>query len=123
MLLSCALFVMQFSSAFTFYLNKSQSVNIFVVKCTINDLSLNKMFIKSDGIDHRFNEYDIDYDLMQRIRENYEKYKILKYLESDRVSILDKLQKIKEFDSTESGIIKPPNLKAGDLTKEWDFNI
>ena len=75
------------------------------------------------GMDNRYNESDVDYDLIWRLEINYEKYKTLKFLEDDRVSILDKLKKITDLDVNESGIIKPPNLKAGDLTKEWDFNI
>jgi len=69
------------------------------------------------GWDNRYNESDADQDLIERIRENFEKYETLKYLENDRVSILDKLQKIGE-----SGI-NPPNLNAGGLTKDWYFNI
>jgi hypothetical protein len=102
----------------SFYLNKSQSKTVSARKCTINDLnylSFNKRLIKSDGMDHRYNESDIDHDLIQRIRENFEKYETLKYLENDRISILDKLRKIRE-----SGI-NPPNLNAGGLMKDWDF--
>jgi hypothetical protein len=67
------------------------------------------------GKDNRYNESDVDQDLLKRIKENLEKYETLKYLENDQVSILDKLRKLEE-----SGV-KPPNLKAGGLTKDWDF--
>jgi hypothetical protein len=69
------------------------------------------------GWDNRYNESEVDHDLIERIRENFEKYETLKYLENDRISILDKLQKIGE-----SGI-NPPNLNAGGLMKDWYFNI
>jgi CRISPR/Cas system CMR-associated protein Cmr1 (group 7 of RAMP superfamily) len=69
------------------------------------------------GKDNRYNESDADQDLVERLKENLEKYKTLKYLENDRVSILDKLQKIGE-----SGI-NALNLNAGGLMKDWDFII
>jgi hypothetical protein len=69
------------------------------------------------GKDNRYNESDADQDFLERLKENLEKYETLKYLENDRISVLDKLQKIGE-----SGI-NAPNLNAGGLTKDWDFII
>lgn len=72
----------------------------------------------STGIDHRYDESgeNLD-DIMQKIIEIHEKQKLLRFLENDRISILYKMQKIQD-----SGIT-PPNLNAGGLTKDWDFNI
>jgi hypothetical protein len=69
------------------------------------------------GWDNRYNESDVDPDLFKRLKGNFEKYETLKYLRNDRISMLDKLQKIGE-----SGI-NAPNLNAGGLTKDWDFNM
>lgn len=81
---------------------------------TLNNQNYN-MNNANAGRDNRYNESDADQDLLERLKENLEKYKTLKYLENDRVSILDKVRKIGE-----SGI-NPPNLKAGGLMKDWDF--
>ena len=83
---------------------------------TLNNQNYN-MNNANAGRDNRYNESDADQDLLERLKENLEKYKTLKYLENDRVSILDKLQKLEE-----SGV-KPHNLNAGGLMKDWDFNV
>ena len=69
------------------------------------------------GWDNRYNESDADPDLLEQLKKNFEKYEILKFLENDRVSMLDKVRKIGE-----SGI-NAPNLNAGGLMKDWDFNV
>jgi len=82
-----------------------------------NDVKYPMFYVNNEnaGKDNRYNESEADSDLLERVRENFEKYEILKYLENDRVSMLDKLQKIGE-----SGI-NAPNLNAGGLMKDWDF--
>lgn len=88
--------------------------------CMLHETLKNKNYYTNNtnaGWDNRYNESEVDHDLLERLKENLKKYKTLKYLENDRVSILDKVRKIGE-----SGI-NPPNLKAGGLMKDWDFII
>ena len=88
--------------------------------CALHETLNNQNYYMNNtnaGKDNRYNESEVDQDLLKRIKENLEKYETLKYLENDRVSILDKLRKIGE-----SGI-NPPNLNSGGLMKDWDFNI
>ena len=94
--------------------------------CMLHETLNNKNVIKfpafymnntNAGWDNRYNESEVDQYLLERIRENLEKYETLKYLENDRISILDKLRKLEE-----SGI-NPLNLNAGGLMKDWDFNV
>jgi hypothetical protein len=84
---------------------------------TPTSLQLSKMKIGT-GMDHRYNESEEKNDhIIQRIIEIHEKQKLLRFLENDSISFLQKLEQTKE-----SGIILP-NLIAGGLTKDWDFNM
>ena len=78
---------------------------------------------KNDGMDHRpITETDIDseVDSMYNITKNFFKMKLLKRLESDKISNNEKLNSIIENEwllTNKSSYL--PNLLAGDLINIW----
>jgi len=92
---------------------------LLLAKLFVPPISTSLQFSKtkiSTGMDHRYNESEENNEyIMQRIIENHEKQKLLHFLEDNRISFLQKLEKIQDSE------IKPSNLKSGGLTKDWDF--
>lgn len=76
----------------------------------------------NQGIDMRYpNSTDFDDLLNLKIYENYQKFDLLKKLESTKVSELDKLKFIEQ-----SNMINPsfaPNITAGGLFDDFYFNF
>lgn len=87
------------------------------------------LFFNIEGYDNRFtkNETNIETensDTIIKIREFFEKNKILQKLESDKFSELQKIMIIEEYDNFYNGKIYGYNIKKGlDLINDFnDFN-
>jgi hypothetical protein len=68
-----------------------------------------------------FNHHDDSPEKLQEIIMNYEKYKLLKKLESNSISLYEKIKFIEEnylFDEQVSS-----NLIAGGLLEDWNFEM
>ena len=77
-----------------------------------------------DGYDYRFINSSVtlanDEQSMVKIRENYEKKKILNKLQSD-ISIINKVTIAENFLNENSTY--GYNINAGGLCKDWDFEL
>jgi len=78
------------------------------------------------GNDERYNlscveQIKNDKEMINKIRIHIEKYELLKYLQSQNTSLLNKITKIENFD----GFKKPlsSNITSGDLFKDWLFDF
>lgn len=90
-----------------------------LIKDSIN-LDINEF----DGCDHRFINSSVacvnDEQLMIKIRENYERKKILNKLQSD-ISIINKVTIAENF--LNENVTYGCNINAGGLFKDWDFEL
>jgi len=79
----------------------------------------NYKFQERLGYDERFPLTE-DKTLIKKIIENHEKKELLVYLNSENVSIFDKINKISEF---YGNMPKPMNISSGGLLDDWNFEI
>ena len=89
----------------------------YVIKMNFNDRVIG-------GYDGRYNgSSDYDSELISKIKKNNYQIVILKYLENPDISLFDKM-KILETSGVEELEDKiAPNIKAGGLFNDWDFDF
>jgi hypothetical protein len=80
------------------------------------------------GYDERYiNETDPlndNIDLLIKIRQNFYKLRLLKYLENEKISIIDKVKLVEDYEKNTSESKYKANLFSGGLLKDWDnFNF
>jgi hypothetical protein len=75
------------------------------------------------GLDGRFNETDIDHELLYDISISFYKYKLLKTLENEDISVFTKLEIIETYNSENEISKLAPNMEAGGLWKDWMNDI
>ena len=96
------------------YLFINKKTNAYLIKNTnFNNLE--------HGSDNRFlnNITNINYDVLYKININLKKQRLLNKLEDKTISIQDKL-KLLEYNPDN---IIPPNIFAGNLMKNFDFDL
>lgn len=85
-----------------------------------NQIILNSK--NNSGIDMRYPEStDFNKTLNFKINQNYYKYNLLKKLESNKISELNKLELLKNSPLIESDMY--PNITAGGLFDDFNFNF
>jgi hypothetical protein len=79
----------------------------------------NSRFNKHSGFDGRFNESEIDDELLYNISISFYKHKLLKTLENADISVFTKLEYIEKYNSENEKSKHAPNMEAGGLWKDW----
>lgn len=105
---------------FGFPMKKNYSpVNIDFSQYKENKDIISKDTRTSSGLDERFKNktFEFEDEELHNFKINYNKYKLLKKLESNDTSIFEKIDLIEKYDILDS------NNKFEDLLKNWEFNI
>jgi|UniRef100_A0A6C0CHV0 hypothetical protein len=96
------------------------SVGKHIELSPVENKNMNDYSYKKGYNEAYFNHPDDSREKLEKIYINYEKYKLLKTLESNNLSVYDKIELIKKnYFITEE---KTPNLLAGGLLNEWKFD-
>jgi hypothetical protein len=100
--------------------NKSVKTPLYFKNDKVLNKYTNKYTNNNSGIDERYTNFSKEEDCsLEKIKELFDKKKILDILKNDDVSILTKLSLLEIF---EQGI-KPVNLFAGGLLNDFEFDI
>jgi hypothetical protein len=75
------------------------------------------------GKDQRFPEGDLDKSQLEEIKSNMEKLNRLNYLENDRISSMDKIERIRSYERESNGTITGYNPFSGGLMNDWDWDF
>lgn len=75
------------------------------------------------GYDGRYNETE-SFDF-EKIKINNDKMNLLKYLENSNIALLDKLERLEEYEKNTKGASQmySPNLTSANLFKDWLFEL
>jgi len=76
------------------------------------------------GMDERCNNTsESDIEVLRRVEEHYEKFKLLKYLEKNTISISDKVKAIEKSNIYDFHSTFLPNINSGGLFDDWLYEI
>jgi hypothetical protein len=117
---------------FSFFLNQRNNIKKCIFKATLstetnlaiiykNDTYYNKTYYS--GYDERFNNTVDETELIYNISRFFYKQNLLKTLQQDDVSIITKLDYIHKYNCENNPSITSPNIQAGELWKDWNFDI
>ena len=77
----------------------------------------NKSYKKFDGYDKRFGNETVE---LNKINLNFKNYKLLKFLQNNDISKIQKINLVKEY--FEYNSIKTFNINSGGLYDDFDFD-
>jgi len=97
------------------------SVGKHIELSPVENKNMNDYSYKKGYNEAYFNHPDDSREKLEKIYINYEKYKLLKTLESNNLSVYDKIELIKKNDLLKKQ--SSPNLLAGGLLEDWNFDI
>ena len=123
-----------------FFLLHTVSVNPFSLKRSKKENQWTKYILESartenwnsakyyrkiyiSGKDQRFPEGDLDKSQLEEIKSNMEKLNRLNYLENDRISSMDKIERIRSYERESNGTITGYNIGSGGLMNDWDWDF
>jgi len=76
------------------------------------------------GYDERYNTSVLeDHYITNKIKINNMKYETLKYLENDKVSLINKINYLENIDLDFLQRKIKPNITSGGLFKEWEYSF
>jgi len=89
----------------------------------IQNRSYQLFFYNRSGYDERYNssKYPSDQDIIFNITRFYHQMELLKKIESQKVSQQNKVKLVEEYNKNENPSPMVPNIHAGELYKDWDW--